>query len=145
MKVLPRASLHRSAIVQFAKYMAGGSVYFWIGYAIFALCYSVFHWWWLWAKVLADIVGWTLNYLVQRYWTFATHRTRLREMQHVARYISIESIGFVFDYAIIGGLKYIGITPYIGFFVSAAFFTVWSFLWYKYWVFPEDKTQQTSA
>jgi putative flippase GtrA len=58
-------------------------------------------------------------------------------MQHVGRYLFIESVGFVLDYLIIWGLQAVGITPYIGFFISAAFFSVWSFLWYKYWVFPE--------
>jgi putative flippase GtrA len=123
---------------QFAKYMAGGSLYFWTGYAVFAICYSLFHWYWLWAKILADLIGWSLNYLVQRYWAFAGQH-HLSEMQHVGRYLTIETIGFGLDYAIIAGLRLAGITPYIGFFVSAAFFSVWSYLWYKYWVFPETK------
>lgn len=130
---------------QFAKYMAGGSVYFWTGYGIFALGYSVLHWYWLWAKVLADVVGWTLNYLVQRYWAFASDNPRLSEMQHVARYVTIESIGLGLDYAIIAGLRAVGITPYIGFFISAGFFTIWSYLWYKYWVFPETHGGKTKA
>lgn len=125
-------------VKQFAKYMAGGSVYFWSGYAIFAICYSVLGWWWLWAKVAADAVGWSLNYVAQRYWAFGDQH-HLSEMRHAARYLFIESIGFVLDYAIIGGLKAIGITPYIGFFISAGFFTVWSYLWYKFWVFPSEK------
>ncbi|GAC1501992.1 MAG: hypothetical protein NVS1B10_06530 [Candidatus Saccharimonadales bacterium] len=125
---------------QFTKYLVGGSLYFWGGYAIFALGYSVLHIWWLWAKVAADIVGWTLNYLAQRYWAFASDKPKLSEMQHVSRYIFIESIGLILDYLIIAGLRAIGITPYIGFFISAGFFTIWSYLWYKYWVFPETKT-----
>jgi putative flippase GtrA len=127
---------HRATIKQFAKYMAGGGIYFWSGYAIFAVGYSVFHWWWLWAKMLADAIGWTCNYLVQRFWAFSGQH-HLSEMQHAGRYIFIEFIGFVLDYAIIGGLKAIGITPYIGFFISSIFFTFWSWVWYKYWVFPE--------
>ena len=123
----------------------GGNVYFISGYLVFALCYSVFDWWWLWAKIAADVIGWSLNYFVQRYWAFAGKHKKLSEMQHVGRYIFIESIGFVLDYLIIGGLNYIGITPYIGFFISAAFFTVWSFLWYKYWVFPDDKQNNSVA
>jgi putative flippase GtrA len=123
---------------QFLKYMVGGNVYFWSGYAIFALGYSVLHLWWLWAKIAADAVGWTLNYLVQRRWAFAEQH-HLSEMEHVARYLFIETIGFFLDYALIAGLKWIGITPYIGFFLSAGFFTVWSYLWYKYWVFPEKQ------
>lgn len=136
------ATERRKAAAQFMKYMSGGSLYFWSGYAIFALCYSVFHWGWLWAKMLADAVGWTLNYLVQRYWAFAEHH-RLSEMEHVVRYLVIESIGFVLDYLIIAGLRAIGITPYIGFFISAGFFTVWSYLWYKYWVFPEKHSEKS--
>lgn len=124
-------------IKRFSKYLLGGSIYFWIGYAIFAICYSGFHWWWLWAKVAGDVIGWTLNYIVQRFWAFKD-RAHLSEMHHAGRYIFIESIGFVMDYLIIWGLKSIGITPYIGFFISGIFFTFWSYLWYKYWVFPES-------
>ncbi|MDB5168835.1 MAG: hypothetical protein JWO41_191 [Candidatus Saccharibacteria bacterium] len=126
-------------IIQFAKYMAGGSLYFWSGYAIFALCYSVFGWGWLPSKVVADVFGWSLNYVVQRYWAFNSDHLKLSEMQHATRYITIESIGFAIDYAIIGILNANGITPYLGFFISSAFFTVWSYLWYKYYVFPEAK------
>src|SRR5580698_9109157 len=128
--------INRSDSVRFFKYMVGGSIYFWVGYGVFALCYSGFHWKWLPAKILSDAIGWTLNYLVQRLWTFSDHIS-LGEMQHAGRYVTIESIGFVMDYALIGGLVHIGISPYIGFFISGIFFTFWSFLWYKYWVFPE--------
>src|SRR5476651_1915404 len=98
------SSPRQKLINQFLKYLTGGSIYFWSGYAIFAICYSGLGWWWLWAKMLSDAIGWTLNYLVQRFWAFADQR-HLSEMQHASRYIFIESIGFVLDYAIIGGLK----------------------------------------
>jgi putative flippase GtrA len=123
---------------RFAKYMSGGVVYFCVGYAVFAFCYSVLKWDWFPAKIVADAIGWTLNYLIQRFWAFSD-RVHLSEMQHAGRYVFIESIGFVLDYLIIWGLKSIGITPYIGFFISAGFFSIWSWLWYKYWVFPERK------
>lgn len=123
-------------VARFGKYLVGGSAYFWIGYGVFALCYSGLSWTWLPAKIAADVIGWTSNYLVQRFWAFRD-RVHLSEMQHAGRYVFIESIGFVLDYLIIWGLNEIGITPYVGFFLSAGFFTVWSYLWYKYWVFPD--------
>jgi putative flippase GtrA len=132
----------KAEITRFTKYMVGCGLYFWVGYGVFALCYSGLHWYWLWAKVAADAIGWSLNYLVQRFWAFKD-QVHLSEMQHAGRYIFIESVGFVLDYLIIAGLRAIGITPYIGFFISAAFFSVWSYLWYKYWVFPEDKSKST--
>ena len=125
-------------IRQFLKYLVGGSLYFWTGYAVFAVCFSVFHWSWLPAKILSDIIGWTLNYIVQRFWAFSEQH-HLSEMEHAGRYVFIEAIGFIMDYALIGGLYHVGISPYIGFFISGIFFTFWSFLWYKYWVFPDKK------
>lgn len=134
----------RHEVIRFAKYMAGGSIYFWVGYGIFALGYSGLHWSWLPSKILADAIGWSSNYAVQRFWAFAD-QVHLSEMQHAGRYIFIESIGFMLDYLIIWGLRAIGITPYIGFFLSAGFFTVWSYLWYKYWVFPETGGKKVLA
>lgn len=128
--------LSKSDGKRFAKYLVGGSLYFWVAFGLFALFYSVFHWGWFWSKVVSDVVGWSLNYVVQRLWTFSDH-VSLSEMQHASRYIFIESIGFVLDYALIGGVVAIGWTPYIGMVISGIFFTFWSFLWYKYWVFPE--------
>lgn len=126
----------RKEVQRFLKYMAGGGLYFWIGYGVFALCYSGFGWAWFPAKIAADIVGWTANYFVQRFWAFSDH-AHLSEMKHAGRYVTIEAVGFVLDYIIIWGLDAIGISPYIGFFLSSAFFTVWSYFWYKHWVFPE--------
>jgi putative flippase GtrA len=130
--------LTKKEITRFAKYMAGGGIYFWVGYGVFALCYSGLHWSWLPAKIAADVIGWSLNYLVQRFWAFSD-QIHLGEMQHASRYVIIESIGFVLDYGIIFGLNSLGVSPYIGFFLSAGFFSVWSYLWYKYWVFPERR------
>lgn len=116
--------------------MVGGGVYFWLGYAVFGILYSGVHWSWLPSKVVADVTGWTAGYLVQRFWAFRD-RIHLSEVQHAGRYVCIESVGFVLDYLMIWGLKTLGVSPYIGFFISSGFFTVWSWFWYKYWVFPE--------
>jgi len=45
----------------------------------------------------------------------------------------------VLDQGIVGGLREIGISPYIGQFVSSGFFTVWNWLWYSMWVFKKQK------
>lgn len=134
----------KNEIKRFSKYLVGGSIYFWIGYAIFAFGYGVLHWNWFFAKVLGDAIGWTVNYFMQRFWAFSD-RAHLGEMQHAGRYIFIETIGFIMDYLIIWGLKSIGITPYIGLFISGAFFTFWSYCWYKYWVFPEKYSAKSIA
>ena len=123
---------------QFAAYFVAGSSYFWSGYATFALCYGWLHWRWWPAKMLADAVGWTLNYLLQRYWAFASKQLEHHETRTAGRYALITAANFGIDYAIVGGLKALGVTPYLGLFVSAGFFTVWNYLWYRFWVFRSN-------
>lgn len=127
-------------IIQFFKYMVGGGVYFWSGYATFALAFSVIGWGWFWSKVTADVVGWSLNFAVQRYWAFSDSRLKGQDKAVRLRYIGITALNFVLDYVIVGGLYQLGLTPYAGLFVSAGFFTGWNWFWYKFWVFkPRQK------
>ena len=125
----------RKLIIQFLEYMVGGGVYFWSGYLVFAICYSGFGWDWLWAKMIADAVGWSLNFGIQRYWAFNDPRLAKHNVRVTGRYAAITALNFLIDYLIIWGLKSVGVTPYVGFFISAGFFTIWNYLWYKFWVF----------
>lgn len=115
--------------------MVGGTVYFWAGYIVFAVLYSGNGWDWLPAKIAADIVGWTLNYLIQRYWAFNSKKLAHHERQIAGKYLMLTLGNLLLDYLIIWGLKAIGVSPYVGFFISAGFFTIWNYLWYRFWVF----------
>ncbi len=126
---------NRAVVIQFFEYLLGGSTYFISGYLIFALCYSGFGWSWLPAKLVSDVVGWTLNYLVQRYWVFENPQLKRHEGATMGKYGAIMILNLGLDYLIIWGLNSIGISPYIGFVLSAGFFTVWNYLWYRFWVF----------
>ena len=128
-------SITRHDIVQFLEYMVGGTVYFWSGYLVFAFCYTGLSWDWLPAKIAADIIGWTLNYLIQRYWAFSNPKLNKHEGRVLGRYGALTLFNLLLDYLMIAGLKHVGVTPYVGFFISAAFFTFWNFAWYRFWVF----------
>lgn len=135
--------LTRRNVIQFLEYMVGGTAYFWSGYAVFAACYSGLKWSWLPAKIVADIVGWSLNYLIQRYWAFANKGLAKHEGRTAGKYGLVMALNLVLDYLIIWGLKAIGISPYVGFFISAGFFTVWNYLWYRFWVFFSNNKSNT--
>lgn len=135
----------RHNIVQFLEYLVGGTVYFWSGYAVFAICYSGFGWNWLPAKMVADAIGWTLNYLVQRYWAFNNPGLKHHEARTAGKYALITACNFALDYAIIWSLNEIGISPYLGFFISAGFFTVWNYFWYRFWVFFSKRKYNTGV
>lgn len=124
-------------VTRITEYLVSGGAYFWTGYLVFFVVDKGLHGSFFWAKSLATLIGWTVNYILQRYWVFNNPRLAKHQTEVTDRYIFITLVNFVLDYLIVWGLKGAGITPYIGQFVSAGFFTIWNYLWYKYWVFPE--------
>jgi putative flippase GtrA len=125
----------KSITKQIAEYFVAGGAFFWSGYIAFAVFDSIFHLPLFVAKQGANLIGITVNYLLESHWVFATKSQKNIESRRTGRYILITLINFGIDYLLILQLKNIGITPYIGQFASAGFFTIWNFLWYKYWVF----------
>lgn len=126
-----------SELKRFTEYMISGGAYFWSGYGVFFVIDKLLHGSFFWAKSLSTLVGWTVNFILQRYWVFNNPNLAKHQTEVTSRYIGITLANFVIDFLLVWGLKEVGITPYIGQFVSAGFFTVWNYIWYKYYVFPE--------
>jgi putative flippase GtrA len=131
-------------IIRIVEYMISGGAFFWSGYvSFFVFDYLLdFHLWW--ATSLSYLIGWTVNYLLQRYWVFNNPRLAKHQTEVTSRYIIISLVNLVINYVILWSLKNLGITPYIGQFVSAGFFTVWNYIWYKFWVFPKYQRRKTA-
>ena len=125
----------KKTVVQFTYFNVGGLVFFVVGYALFALLYSVLGWHWLISKAIADLTGWICNYVIQYYLAFSDTTKNESHYEALSKHTAFSIMNLVIDYAIVGGLKLLGVTPYIGMLVSAAFFTVWKWVWYKRWVF----------
>ena len=135
---------NRKEWLRIAEYMISGGAYFWSGYFVFFIIDKIIRGSFFWAKSISTLVGWSVNYVLQRYWAFNNPNLKKHQTQVNIRYTIITVTDFIIDYLIVWGLKHItilGITinPYIGQFVSSGFFSVWNYLWYKYWVFPEMK------
>lgn len=132
-------------VKRITEYLVSGGAYFWTGYLVFFIIDKGFHGSFFWAKTLATLFGWIINYLLQRYWVFNNPKLAKHQTEVTGRYIIITLVNFVLDYFIVYGLKVAGLTPYLGQFVSASFFTVWNYLFYKYWVFPEKYPRKKIA
>jgi putative flippase GtrA len=126
------------------EYLVSGGAYFWSGYLLFFVVDKGLGGSFFWAKSVSTLGGWTVNYILQRYWVFKNPKLAKHQTEVTGRYAAITITDFILDYLIVLGLKNAGITPYIGQFVSAGFFTVWNYLWYKYWVFPEKFARKKS-
>ena len=128
---------------QFLEYMVAGGSFFWSGYLAFAIFDGLFQWPLFIAKQLANIIGLTVNYILEDQWVFKKGKARIQyDRRRTTRYIIITIVNFGIDYLIVAGLKEKGISPYLGQFASAGFFTIWNFLWYKYWVFAHTPTRK---
>ena len=129
-------------LIQAIEYMISGGAYFWSGYLTFFIIDKLLGGSFFWAKSVSTLAGWTVNYLLQRFWVFKNPKLANHQTEVTGRYVTITLIDFVMDYGIVYGLKTIGITPYIGQFISSGFFTVWNYLWYRFWVFPTKFTKK---
>jgi len=118
-----------------AEYLVSGGAWFWSGYLLFALLYSVFGIGVVPAKIISYLFGLTVNFLLQRYWVFDSRDARKQLDVVTGRYVMLSVINLGIDTLIVWGLSEVGVTPYIGQFVSAGFFTVWNYIWYRLWVF----------
>ncbi len=132
-------------ILRITEYLISGGAYFWSGYLAFFVGDQILGLNLWWAKLAANIFGWVVNYLLQRFWVFKNPALAKHKTEVTNRYIIITLADFVIDYLIVNFLKGLGISPYIGQFVSSAFFTPWNYLWYRFWVFPEKFVKRRPA
>ncbi len=132
----------KSLLKEIVQYLISGGLYFWTGYFVFFVADKGLHLNLWWAKLSANIIGWTVNYLLQRYWVFNHPELSNQKLRVTSKYAAITLVDFVLDYLIVKELKTQGLTPYLGQFVSAGFFTVWNFYWYKLWVFKKRSNKK---
>lgn len=126
-----------------AEYLVSGGAQFWSGYGAFALFDLVFKLPFWPNRVLSYGVGVVVNFYLQRYWVFGKKRLSKKQLQQSAeKYYGLMFTNFLLDLAIVGGLyELAGVSPYIGQFVSAGFFTVYNYLLFKFWVFKRKSTK----
>jgi len=127
-------------VKRFSKYLVGGNAQFWSGYTAFALFDAVFGINFWPAKIAAYGVGISVNFVIERFWAFGGKHIGKRQVETSAqRYYLLMFVNFVLDLIIVGGLRELGLTPYLGQFVSAGFFTFWNYLIFKLWVFAKGR------
>src|SRR5690606_35023218 len=138
----------RAELTRLIQYTITGGAWFWSGYAMFALCYSVFGFDLFWAKLIANLFGLSVNFILERLWVFDDKRQRIKKLTVVTeRYITITIANLFIDYFIVWSLRdMLGITPYLAQFASAGFFWGSNYMWYRYWVFAANrKTKRAVA
>lgn len=126
--------------IQFIKLQLAGNILFWGTYIGFFLLYEIAKWPELSALATASIVAHVLFFIADSEWVFDEKGQRRKTPGELTRFVIFMSINYFINLGIIAGLSYyLDLTPYIGQFVSALFFTFWTFIGLKYWVFRKPK------
>lgn len=126
--------------VRFGEYMVGGGAQFWSGYAAFAAFDQAFGISFWYAKSLSYFLGASVNFALERFWVFKQKRITKKQIETTAgRYYFLMLVNFALDLAIVGGLRELGLTPYIGQFVAAGFFTAWNWVLFRFWIFAKQR------
>lgn len=124
----------RKLLIQLAEYLVAGGAWFWSGYFIIVFLTPIIGLWW--ANLIGNAVGLTVNFILERYWVFEGGKKR-KVTEVSSRYVILTAVNFFLNYFILKGLLSVGINVAIGQFVSAGFFTIWNYFWYRFWVFKE--------
>ena len=115
---------------QFLKYNFGGLLYFWSAWIIITFGSEQFGL--FWTNIVGNLVGIILNYLVQRYWTFSGGPTLFTSGW---KFVVLTIVNLGLSYVILKSLQGWGVELWLAQFISAGLFTVWNWVFYKYWVF----------
>lgn len=120
------------------EYLISGGAFFWSGYVVLLGLNWQLGPKLLWLSTSASyVVGWLVNYVLQRYWVFNNPKLAKHQTEVTTRYIAISLVNLLLNYAIIQVWVSVGFRIELGPFIASGFFTVWNYLWYKFWVFPE--------
>ncbi len=145
MKIKKLKKKQKREVRRFAEYFISGGAQFWSGYIAFAVLWSVLKVDFWWAKSLSYFLGVTVNYFLERFWVFKQKNISRKQIETTAgKFYFLMFVNFLLDLGIVGGLKEIGITPYIGQFISSGFFTVWNWLLLTMWVFAKKRKPRKS-
>jgi len=133
-------------VKRITEYLVSGGAFFWSGYIVLL----ALNWWlgpsYLWLSTsVSYLVGWAVNYLLQRYWVFNNPKLAKHQTEVTSRYVFVSLINLVINYVIIQIWVNIGYRIEIGPFISSAFFTVWNYVLYKYYVFPSKFPKKALA
>jgi len=134
-----KKSLIETAI-EFVKLQLAGNILFWGTYIGYFLLFELAEWGYMEALVMASLVSHFLFFIANKEWVFEDETGKRKTSVEAIRFALFMGLNFFINIAIITGLQqYFDISPYIGQFISAFFFTIWSFVGLKYWVFRDVK------
>ena len=137
MKQRQKKTLIKRAI-EFIKLQLAGNIVFWGTYLGYFVSDKLLHEPSLLALATASLAAHVVFFIVSRDWVFNAEGTK-KPARQIVRFAAFMGLNYFLNLGIIYALQqYFHITPYIGQFLSGLFFTFWSYVGLKFWVFEPE-------
>ena len=125
-------------LIQFIKLQLAGNILFWGTYIGFYVLHEQIRWSEVVALTVASLIAHALFFVANKEWVFDEDGANRKSSAELVRFVIFMGINFFINIGIIYGLsQFFGISPYIGQFISGLFFTLWTYVGLKFWVFRE--------
>lgn len=125
-----------ATVWEFIRLQISGNVLFWATYLGYAVADNVFHAT-LWVAIaVPSLLAHFLFFIIDKNWVFSDKTGTRKTRAEIIRFVLFMGLNYFLNIGIVTGLQnYFGITPYFGQFISAFFFTFWTWAGLKFWVF----------
>lgn len=126
--------------IEFIKLQLSANILFWVTMIGLFILNELFKWPQLAALATASIIAHILFFIVNKEWVFDDKTGKRKTSHEVGRFIIFMGVNYFINLGIVTTLhEYFSISPYLGQFIAAIFFTIWNFVGLKYWVFQDVK------
>lgn len=131
--------LHKK-MLEFLRYIVAGNVLFLSTYCMYFVLHGALGWSDGLAMAVGSVVGHIVFFAIDKTWVFVQGGSRRKTREELVRFVAFMGASYFLNLGIVLGLdKYLSISPYIGQFVAAGFFTAWNYVGLKYWVFRTSR------
>ena len=90
----------RIEVKRMIEYAITGGAWFWSGYAMFALLYSIFHADVITAKIVSYIFGLLVNFILERFWVFGDTHAKKHLQSVTYKYVLLSILNLAIDVAV---------------------------------------------
>lgn len=127
----------RKNLWQFIRFNIAGFIFFWATYGLYFVFEQLLGWPSAWALATGSLIAHAIYFVLDKEWVFNAKGARKKTAGEMLRFAIFMSMNYFINLGIVLGLEQYGLTPYIGQFVAAIFFTFWNFFGLKIWVFHQ--------
>ncbi len=123
---------------QFFKYCVGGGTAFIVDFSILYTLTDIFGLWYLWSATLAFTVAASVNYIIQRFWTFKSTNTSVSKQFPI--FIATQIVGlFINNTTLYFLVDHLGVYYLLAKIAATAIVLIWNFWASKKFVFNIKK------